>query len=158
MVASSAQDDIRRLLEPVASERGLELVGVETAGAEGRPLVRVFRDQEGGIDIAVICEANTWIGEALEGDGGLDGPYVLEVSSPGVDRPLVTREDYERFAGETVLVKTFAPVEGRRSFTGRLDGLEGDALLVTCEDADYAIPLETVAKARLQTNIDFGSD
>ena len=158
MVASSAKDSIRRLLEPVANEHGLELVDVETAGAEGRPLVRVFLDREGGIGLDTISEANSWIGEALESSGRLEGTYVLEVSSPGVDRPLVRREDYERFAGETVLVRTFAPVDGRRSFTGRLDGLDGDAVIVTCEDAKYAVPLETVAKARLQAKIDFGSD
>jgi ribosome maturation factor RimP len=158
VIASSAKDSIRRLLEPAVDERGLELVDVETAGAEGRPLVRVFLDEEGGISLDTICEANSWIGEILESEGRLEGTYVLEVSSPGVDRPLVKREDYERFAGETVFVKTFAPVDGRRSFTGRLEGLDGDAVVVVCEDAKHALPLDTVAKARLQAKIDFGSD
>jgi ribosome maturation factor RimP len=158
VVASSAKDSIRRLLEPVVDEHGLELVDVETAGAEGRPLVRVFLDKEGGIGLDAICEANSWIGDALESEGRFEGTYVLEVSSPGVDRPLVKRDDYERCAGETVLVKTFAPVDGRRSFTGRLDGLDGDTVLVECEDATHAVPLDTVAKARLQAKIDFGSD
>ena len=77
---------------------------------------------------------------------------------PAVDRPLVRREDYERFAGETVFVKTFAPVDGRRSFTGRLDGLDEDSIILTCDDARHAVPLEVVAKARLQASIAFGSD
>jgi ribosome maturation factor RimP len=158
MVAKAANEGIRRLLEEAVDERGLELVAVETTGVQGRPLVRVFLDREGGIDLDTICDANAWIGELLESGAGLDGPYVLEVSSPGVDRPLVRRQDYERFAGETVVVKTFAPVDGRKSFTGRLDGLDGDAVVVECDDATHEVPLEAVAKAHLQASIDFGSD
>jgi ribosome maturation factor RimP len=90
----------------------------------------------------------------LDVEDPISGSYALEVSSPGLDRPLVKPEDYRRFAGRRVRLKTFGPIEGRRNFSGRLDGLDGEAVRLTLEDQrGISIPLGQVAKARLEADL-----
>lgn len=156
MGARSTATEIRALLEPRAAEHGFELVNVEVAGGDRRPVVKVFLDREGGIDIDAIASANAWIAETIERDDALPRPYTLEVSSPGVDRPLTKLADFERFAGEDAVVRTSEPLEGRSRFTGRIEAVDGDIVVLDCDGATYRIPHSTVAKARLKAHIDFG--
>jgi len=91
---------------------------------------------------------------ALDVDDPLPHRYTLEVSSPGLDRPLFSEHDYRRFAGRRVRLSTVVPIDGRRNFVGRLDGFaEGAVRLVLENDQVVAIPLERVAKARLEVEI-----
>jgi ribosome maturation factor RimP len=80
---------------------------------------------------------------------------MLEVSSPGIDRPLRTAEHFERFAGETAVVKTTSPIEGRSSFTGMLEGFEDGKVLVNCDGMRYELPLEMVKRANVKGTVDF---
>ena len=157
MVKNGLIATLETTLEPAAAEHGLELVAVEVAGADRRPLVRVFLDQDGGIDVDALTAANGWIAPVVEEAVDGEGSFVLEVSSPGTDRPLRRLEDFERFAGEEVAIKTFRPIDGRRRFAGTLAGVEGDDVLVDVEDARHRLPHEAIAKARLHVEIDFGS-
>lgn len=86
------------------------------------------------------------------------GAYMLEVSSPGIDRPLRTPEHFARFAGETVMVKTTGPIDGRSSFTGELLGFEDGCVMVAADGAGtFRIPYDNIKKARVKGTIDFSA-
>lgn len=144
------------ILDPQAEAHGFELVAVEQAGGRGMPIIRVMLDREGGITIDALAKANEWIAEVLDGDSPINGPYTLEVSSPGVDRPLVRKSDFERFAGETATISALSD-EGRRATrTGILLGMEGDTVLLEVDGERQEIPYESIKKARLKGVVDFG--
>jgi ribosome maturation factor RimP len=146
------------LLEPKAREAGLELVAVEVAGQERAPIVRVFLDREGGIEIDAITAANSWIMGVLDSLPELADRYSLEVSSPGIERPLRTRNDFERFAGQTAKVTSRELVDGHKVFTGTLGGMTDDSVVLEMDGATYHIPLEGISKARLRVEIDFNKE
>jgi len=94
------------ILEPEAEKHGYELVAVEQSGGRHTPVIRVLLDREDGVDLEAITIANRWVTELFDELDPINGPYTLEVSSPGIDRPLRKLSDFDRFAGETVTVKT----------------------------------------------------
>jgi ribosome maturation factor RimP len=157
MEDASLAEQLELLIEPVASQHGLELVAVETVGSSGNPIVRVFLDREGGIGLDVIAKASTWVSETLEAADPIDGKYTLEVSSPGIDRPLRKLEDYERFMGQTAVLKT-RPIEGRSSFTGRIVGVAGETIEIDVDGDPVAIPVNVIKKAHLKGEVDFGTE
>jgi ribosome maturation factor RimP len=157
-VTASVADRVYELLAPLAADHGYDLVTCEIVGPKGSPVVRVYLDREDGVDLDAITEANAWISEALEADEPVDGPWVLEVSSPGVERPLRTLEDFQRYAGQRVSVKTHRPLDGRRRFTGVLTCAEGGGIMVDCDGIPCAIPMDAIAKANLKPEIDFGEE
>ncbi|MBE3597993.1 MAG: ribosome maturation factor RimP [Limnochordaceae bacterium] len=137
--------------EAVAKELGIEVVDVEfQPGPRGRVL-RVFIDKPGGVSVEDCRAVSVPLSGALDRLDPIPGPYRLEVSSPGVERPLRKAEDFERFAGREVEVHTYGPVEGRRHFTGRLKGLAGDRVQLEMEDGSMvALPREGISRARLR--------
>lgn len=147
--------ELLAVLEPLAPEHGLELVNVEVAGGGRHHIVRVYLDREGGIDIDAIAEANEWVSEALDRVSRLSGPYTLEVSSPGIERALRTERDFERFAGQQVVVHSARPVGGRSKFTGLLKGLEGSDVVIVIDEVEHRVPFADVERARLKA--DFGT-
>jgi ribosome maturation factor RimP len=148
-------DGLIAALEPRAREHGLELVTVEVIGGGRHRTVRVFLDREGGIDIDAIADANPWISEVLDAMPQLSGPFTLEVSSPGIERPLRTREHFERFTGEKVSVQTHRPIDGRSRFTGTLVGFDGDEVVIQADDGELRVPFDGIERARLKA--DFGT-
>jgi ribosome maturation factor RimP len=147
---------ITELLEPLATEHGYELVAVEQAGGRKTPVIRVLLDREGGVDIDAICSANRWVSDALDEADPVPTHYTLEVSSPGVDRPLRTRAHFECFTGETITLKTKPHgVEKRGSWTGTLVGLEGDDVVIEVEGERIAVPFDNIQKARLKGVVRF---
>jgi ribosome maturation factor RimP len=145
------------LLEPAATDHGYEFVAVEQAGGKGTPIIRVLLDRDGGLNLDAIAAANTWITEILDAEDPVNGPYTLEVSSPGIDRPLVKRADFDRFVGQDVHLKVVAS-EKRKSWHGVLLGMEGDDVVLEVEGERVKIPYETVQKARLKGVVDFGRE
>lgn len=146
---------LTELLEPHAKEQGFELVAVELAGGRGTPVVRILLDREKGLTLDEVASANYWITQVLDEEDPISTPYTLEVSSPGVDRPLTKPADFVRFAGETVNLKVQVD-EKRKSWTGVLVGMEGDDVLLDVEDQRVRVPYETILKARLKGVVDFG--
>jgi ribosome maturation factor RimP len=142
-------------LEPEAAAHGFELVAVEQAGGRGMPVIRVLLDREDGLDLDAIANANGWVSEVIDSEDPFGHPYTLEVSSPGIDRPLTKREDFTRFAGDTVHLKVHS-ADKRASWTGELVGIEGDDVVLTVDGQRVAIPYETIQKARLKGVVDFG--
>lgn len=140
---------MRALIEPSVEGLGYELVDVELAGGGPNATLRVYIDSEAGIDLKDCETVSRQLSALLDVEDPIAGQYTLEVSSPGLDRPLVKRLDFERFAGELVKLKVLEPVLGRRNFTGQLLGLEGEQVLLEMDKERYAIPLDNIERARL---------
>jgi ribosome maturation factor RimP len=143
-------------LDPVVREHGLELVAVEQAGGRREPIIRVLLDCENGIDIDTIAGANRWISEILDLDEGLNGPYVLEVSSPGIDRPLSKPADFVRFTGETATVKTRTET-GRATLTGQIASADETGIALVVDGEEHRISYDQIVKARLKGVVDFAT-
>ncbi len=137
------------LIEPHLREQGFELVEVEYVQQGGRWSLRVFIDHPGGITLDHCQAASQMLSPLLDTERAVEGSYVLEVSSPGFDRPVRKPEDFARFTGERVKLKTYAPVEGRKRFTGSLRGFHDGLIVIECDGATYSIHIENLHKANL---------
>lgn len=144
-------------LEPLAASHGLDLVTVEVAGTRKRPILRVFLDTPaGGITLDELVDAQEWVDAAIEAADPFIEGYDLEVSSPGIDRPLRKRDDFERFAGETTVVY-LKPGAARSKYTGVSHGLQDDELVLEMEDGTMErIAFASIKKAHIIGQIDFG--
>ena len=136
-------------LEPELVEMGYELIEVEYVrhGRSGR--LTLFIDREGGVTIDDCTSASRQVSAVLDKDDYIESQYTLEVSSPGIARPLRKRKDFERFTGERIKVKTVTPVEGRSRFAGELMGYSDGMVTVRTDGMDYRIHLENVKRAHL---------
>jgi len=129
---------------------GLTLIEVEVNRGRGRSLVRFYIDREQGVNVDDCAHVSQAVSRFLDAQDPIDGPYTLEVSSPGLDRPLRRESDFQMFAGSDVKIKTEVPVEGRTSFSGKLVGVIGGSVVVMGEgDTEYRIPHRTIKRARL---------
>lgn len=142
-------------LEPRAADEGIEIVHVEIAGARKAPVIRVYIDAEGGVSFDELSAAQAWIGQMMDDIDPFPGAYTLEVSSPGIDRPLRTREHFARFAGSRAQLRTSAPLDGRSSFKGTLEGVEGDAVRISTEEGSFSISLADIKRANLIGEVHF---
>ncbi|WP_349665500.1 ribosome maturation factor RimP [Adlercreutzia murintestinalis] len=141
-------------LEPRAVQEGVEIVDIEIVGAKKAPTIRVFVDTPDGVSFDVLSSAQAWIGDLLDEVDPFPGAYTMEVSSPGIDRPLRTLQHFQRFAGSTVRIRTCEPVDGRANFKGVLS-VEGDVLQIEDGGETFRIPFSTVKKANLIGEIEF---
>ncbi len=143
---------VRGLSEPVIAAEGMELVDLEYQREGSRWVLRLFIDKEGGVDLEDCQSVSRLVERLLDVEDVIEPAYVLEVSSPGLERPLKKREHFEQFAGRHVEIKTFGPIGDppRKNFKGRLLGLgNGDEVQVEIDGTTFRLPLERVAKARL---------
>ena len=147
---------LTELLAPQASAHGLELVAVEVVGGRGTQVIRVLLERNEGTDLDVIGSASGWVSDLLDEFDPMSAPYVLEVSSPGIDRPLVKRGDFVRFAGETVRMKVLKG-DKRASVNGVLVGMEDDDVIVEVDGDRVCVPYVTIQKARLKGVVDFSN-
>jgi len=137
------------LLEPVVTGMGYELVEIEYNPGSRHGLLRLYIDHEDGIVLDDCTEVSHQVSALLDVEDPIHGRYSLEVSSPGMDRPLRGIKDYERFTGEIVKIKTGMAIDGRRNFKGRLCGVEGDEINIECDGQQFYLPLASIEKARL---------
>ena len=145
-------------LEPTAAASGVEIVTLEIMGSKKAPTIRVFIDTEEGVSFDELASAQVWINRIMDEIDPFPGAYMLEVSSPGIDRPLRTKEHFARFAGEQVVVKTSSPIDGRSSFTGTLEGMEGDDVIVEVDGSRIAIGYSLIKRAHVVGAVDFSSE
>ena len=154
-VLTKKEQELLDALTPKATEEGVDLVTLEVVGAKKAPTIRVYIDTDHGVGFDELASAQSWINDIMDAIDPFPGAYTLEVSSPGIDRPLRTRQHFERFAGENVVVKTVSPLEGRSTFSGVLVGVEDDSVVVECDGVRHAIPLGSVKKANVKGTYDF---
>ena len=140
---------LRRLLEPGVRAVGFELVDVELAGAGHQAVLRVYIDGPAGVTVDDCADVSHQLSAILDVEDPLPGSYTLEVSSPGLDRPLVRPADFERQLGETVKVRMREPIDGRRNFKGRLLSVGGDHIVIEVNDKHQDLAFSGMEKARL---------
>ena len=145
---------VQAIAEPLAVSMGYELVDVEYLREGPQWILRIYLDKQGGVNLDDCSEFSRALGPALDVDDVVGTAYALEVSSPGLERPLKKPKDFERFAGKKVQVKTFGPIANgsgkpQKNFQGTLIGLRGDQIALQAEGGPVAIPLSAVAKANL---------
>ena len=146
---------MRDIAERAAAERGLEIVHVEFAGGPRSPIVRIFIDKPEGVTHTDCSEMSHHVGTVLDVEDFIPGNYTLEVSSPGLERGLYKREDYERFAGKLAKMKSRVAVGGQRNFRGRIVGLEGDdVVLDDVTSGRVRVPLVEIVKANLEIDVE----
>ena len=144
-------------LEAQAAEQGIEIVTIEVAGAKKAPTIRVFIDCEQGVGFDELASSQAWISDVIEGLDPFPGAYNLEVSSPGIDRPLRTVGHFKRFIGETVAVSTMAPIEGRSKWTGLLKEADEQGILLEVDGQACPIEFDNIKHAQVKGIIDFSS-
>lgn len=151
----SIESRIREIAERAAVENGVEFVHLEIAGTRRNQVVRVFADKEGGITIEDCSKVSRSIESIMDADDFMPGAYVLEVSSPGLDRELYSLADFEKFAGKLAKVKMARGFEGPQALNGRIIRVEGDRIFFDDRTAgEVVIPYSSVAKANLKIDID----
>lgn len=146
--------EIRGLLEPSVTTLGYELVAIELAGNGSDRILRVYIDQPNGITANDCATVSRQVSAILDVEDPISGTYVLEVSSPGLDRPLASAKDFERFTGSLVKIKTRMAVLGRKNFTGLLSQASGDNVVVEVDGEPYDINLANIDRARLVPDLD----
>jgi len=131
----------------------LEVVDVSITGDRGRAFLRVSIDKEGGVTLDDCATASGLMGQVLEREGVVDGPYVLEVMSPGLDRPLRKRDDFERSVGKRVKVNLRQPFEGDRSFGGILRDAGEETIRLDLGQEQIDLRYESISSARLDPEL-----
>lgn len=154
---SNKERQLLGALEPRARQEGIEIVTIEVVGAKKSPTIRVYIDTDHGVTFDELSAAQAWINEIMDELDPFPGAYTLEVSSPGIDRPLRTPEHFQRFAGQTAVVKTVGPIDGSSSFTGDIVSADEGQVVLSVDGSDRTIPFDQIKKAHLKGTIDFGS-
>jgi ribosome maturation factor RimP len=145
---------VRALAEPILADRELELVEVEFQRETQGWILRLYMDRPGGVTLDDCQAVSQELGDHLDVAEIIEYPYHLEVSSPGLDRPLTRDADFVRFAGKAARIVTRDPIQGQRNFRGRLAGLmDGAVLLDLAEGRQARIPRDLIAKARLEIEL-----
>ncbi len=140
--------DLEGLLRPVLDADGIELVEVGLSREHGRRVLRVTVDREGGVDLDAIALASERVSRRLDLVGFDPGPYSLEVSSPGIERPLRGLRDFARSVGERATVKTAAPVDGTRTLSGTILEAEDGHVRMQTDGGVVELALEDIVSAR----------
>jgi ribosome maturation factor RimP len=141
--------DLRKLLEPGVSALGFELVEVEVAGSRHNATLRVYIDSPRGVNVDDCARVSRQLSALLDVEDPLPGHYTLEVSSPGLDRPLVKPEDFKRFVGESIKVKMHEPLQGRKNFSGKLVDVAADHVAVEVDKEVFNLAFDAMERARL---------
>lgn len=146
---------IEELASRVCVDYGLELVHAEVAGPDGKPIVRLFIDKPTGVTHQDCAEVSLHLGTILDVEDFIHSPYTLEVSSPGLERGLYKREDYERFAGHPAKLKSRVAVNGQRNFRGRIIGVDGRNIVFDDQTSGrVSLPFEEIVKANLEIDVE----
>ena len=157
-MAQDKAGDILARLEGIAPGHGVDIVDVEVVGATKAPTVRVRIDWadegRGPIGLDDVAAQTSWVSVALDELDPFTGSFTLEVSSPGLSRPIRRERDFERFAGENVALATTA-TEGRRKFSGKLLGMREGSVAIATDEGEVAIPLAEVKRCTIKPTFDF---
>jgi len=157
---SAAKEDtctiVKGIAIPILDSMGIELVDIEFGRVGRDPLLRLFIDKNGGITLDECADVSRELSLILDVEDSISSNYTLEVSSPGLDRPLKKQSDYERFTGRLIKIRTYEPLPDdkgnkRKTFLGKLEGLvDGVVKMTLAEGQTASIPIDRVAKANLE--------
>jgi ribosome maturation factor RimP len=141
-----------RLAAPLAAQEGMEIIDVEFRREGGRAgrVLRLYLDKEGGPNMDDISRVSRALSNLLDAEDAIDAAYTLEVSSPGINRPLKRPEHFARFVGKRIRVRTRDMIEGRRSFLGILSDIAGDKIVVAQDGRNYNIPFSVIEKSNYE--------
>jgi ribosome maturation factor RimP len=151
---SSKLEQLQAMLAPVIEALGYECWGIEFISQGRHSLLRVYIDHANGILVEDCETVSRQVSGILDVEDPISNEYTLEVSSPGMDRPLFTLEQFARHAGEMVKIKLRSPYEGRRNFQGLLRGVEEQDVVVLVDEHEYLLPVEQVEKANIIPRFD----
>ena len=155
MGSSSVEGRVQAIAERVAIDHGLELVHAEVAGPDNKPIVRIFIDKPNGVTHQDCAEVSLHVGTILDVEDFIHASYTLEVSSPGIERGLYKRQDYERFAGSLAKIKTRQPINGQRNFRGRLLGIDDEEVLFEDRTSGRVrVAFDSIVKANLEIDVE----
>jgi len=150
----SIVEQVEKLISPLVEANKMELVDVQFATEHGKKVLRVFLDKEGGFGLGDCEEMSRQIGEAIDKSGILSYSYILEVSSPGIDRVLKKESDFLRFLGKKAKVTVFEPINGQRHFQGPIVScFEGKLVIDDVTGKNVTIELNKIAKASLSPDV-----
>jgi ribosome maturation factor RimP len=142
-------DQIHQSIQGLVEDAGCELVYVQYLPEKLGALVRIYIDKEGGVDLGDCQRVSRKAGVLLDVEDLVAHRYTLEVSSPGLERPLFSASDFEKYAGNEIRLTTRMKVGDRRNFKGLLKGIRTEVIELECEGEVFQIPLENVKKANL---------
>jgi ribosome maturation factor RimP len=149
------EERIREISERVTNEHGFEHVHTEVGVLGRNAAVRIFIDKPGGVTHEDCAAVSHHVGTVLDVEDWINSAYTLEVSSPGLERGLYKRADYERFAGRLAKMKSREAINGQRNFKGRIVGVEGEAVLFDDNtNGRVRVPLTSVVKANLEIDVE----
>ena len=137
------------LAEPLCESEGLELIQVEYQRESAGRILRLYVDKPGGIGIDDCIAVSRQLGDILDVNLEDVGPYSLEVTSPGSERPLAKKQDFDKFKGKRAKIKTYQPLNGRQNFNGVLLGISGDKVSLQIDEQIITVSYEDISKARL---------
>lgn len=141
--------ELQAILAPTIEAMGYELWGFVYVPQSRNSVLRVYIDSERGITVSDCERVSRQLSAVLDVEDPLPGTYTLEVSSPGLDRPLFTLDQFRRYLGAGVNIRVHTPIERRRHFKGTLQAVQGDDVIVRVEDVDYVLALDNISKASL---------
>jgi ribosome maturation factor RimP len=145
---------LTQLLQPLVEDLGYEFVGLEHSSNPKNPALLIYIDKPGGIAVDDCERVSREVAALLDVEDPIPGHYNLEVSSPGLDRPLFTLEQFERFRGERVQLSLYAPLEGRRKFKGLILGADNGKVRLEQDGTEVELEMGNIAKARLVPDYD----
>lgn len=154
MVSGEVTDRVRAIVSPIVLDERMELVDVEYRRESKGYVLRLTLDKEGGVTLDDCTRISQEVGRSLDVEDFIQTPYTLEVSSPGLNRPLKTEKDFVKYRGRLIKVKTIDSIENRRQFKGRLMEISEDKIEIESEGRIFEILLSNVAKANLEIGED----
>ncbi|MEE2782253.1 MAG: ribosome maturation factor RimP [Pseudomonadota bacterium] len=143
------EQEVETLLAPTVESLGCTVWGVEYLSQGKHSKLRLYIDREGGVDVDACAEVSRHVSDILDVEDFSGSAYILEVSSPGLDRVLFTEGQFAGAVGEQIDVRLNFPFEGRKKFAGTLAGVEDKSVVVQIEDDEFVLPLENIQKARI---------
>lgn len=141
--------EVWNLLEPVVEAQGMEILEIEYRRESAGWVLRIFLDSERGVSVEDCAQISRIAGDLLDAADLIQTPYNLEVSSPGIDRPLRKPEHFQKYIGNIIAIRTVSPIQERRNFKGRLKDASPERVVLECDTRSYSIPVSLIERARL---------
>ena len=144
-------ETLNALIEPICDEMGYDLVRLQLQGGNSRKVLQIMAERKDrkAMTVEDCADLSRAISPVLDEKDPIEDNYTLEVSSPGIDRPLVKLDDFDRFKGFEAKVEALSLINGRKRFSGRLQGTDGNDVIILFEDVEVRIPFDQIAKAKL---------